>query len=133
MKYRIDIKRKFGTIGLEAETVSDFKEGLTHLSDIIEAASATLEEDVSIEAVGEYPNIGKPQSQSDAVIKLLSTDWGKKIPRTLSELHSALAHNTVHMTKEVLGSLLTKMKKAGKLTRIKRDRVYAYSLPLSSA
>lgn len=130
-KYGISIKLgDFGNLHYEDDDEDVFKtklESIPKLRDL--ALSALSKRGVITEVTGQYPSIYNPKSLSDAIEKLLSKPWGNT-PRTLHELHSALAVNAVHCRKESLGSLLTKMVKKGKLSRIKKGKVYAYTLPL---
>jgi hypothetical protein len=75
-----------------------------------------------------YPNISKPKSCSDGITALLLTEWGKQ-PRTMAELREALAFNAIYYPEGTFKSTLTKMTKAGKLRRLKKDRLFAYVLP----
>lgn len=130
-KYKITLKLAddLGIIEYEEENEEVFREKLKSLSEIRDAALSILSQRVSVIKTSRQPVISKPQSLSDAISKLLSQPWGK-VPRTLNELHDALATNAVHVRKEALGSLLTKMTKKGKLSRTKKGSVYAYTLPL---
>lgn len=130
-KYRLSLKLgNLGYLHYEEENEDVFKRNLETVSKLRDVVLSTLSKKDLVEAVSsEYPNIVHPTNVPDAVEKLLSTDWGKS-PRTLDELHSALATNAVHVRKETLGSRLTRMTRKNRLSRVKRGRVYAYSLPL---
>ena len=130
-KYRVSLRLgDLGYLHYEEENEDVFKRKLKTISELRDAVLSTLSKKGLSEVVSqEYPNIVQPANVPDAIEKLLSTDWGKD-PRTLDELHSALAVNAVHVRKETLGSRLTTMTKKNRLTRVKRGRVYAYSLPL---
>jgi len=130
-KYKVAIKEQFGVFAYEAENEKDFVDGLKTIPALLETTTSILRKsDLTKEVTEELPNIQKPKNLSDAVIKLLSSKpWGN-IPRTLHEIHSALAHNAIHVSIENLGSLMTKMKKQDRVRRIKKDNVYAYTLPL---
>jgi hypothetical protein len=77
-----------------------------------------------------FPTIGHPSSQYDAIIKVVHTDWARKEPRGLNEIHAALAMNAIHIDKTALGSRLTVLTRQGKIRRIKRNGTYAYTAPL---
>lgn len=130
-KYRLSLKLgNLGYLHYEEENEDVFKRNLETVSKLRDVVLSTLsKKDLVEEISSEYPNIVQPANVPDAVEKLLSTGWGKS-PKTLDELHSALATNAVHVRKETLGSRLTVMIRKNRLSRVKRGRVYAYSLPL---
>lgn len=119
-----------GYIEYEDEDETTFLKNLEHIPNIRQKAMSILAKQGSPSEIREYPNIAKPNSVPDAIEKLLSTNEGKKMPRPLNWIHSALEINGVFVRKEALGSTLTKMIQANKLSRVKRNGVYAYTLPL---
>jgi len=130
-KYRVSLRLgNLGFLHYEEENEDVFKKKLETIPNLRDVVLSTLsKKDLTEKISQEYPNIAQPANLPDAVEKLLSTDWGKN-PRMLDELHSALAVNAIHVRKETLGSRLTRMTKKNRLTRVKRGRVYAYSLPI---
>lgn len=130
-KYRLSLRLgNLGYLHYEEENEDVFKRKLETISKLRDVVLSTLSKKGLVEVASqEYPNIVQPANVPDAIEKLLSTDWGKN-PRTLDELHSALAVNAIHVRKETLGSRLTRMTKKNRLTRVKRGKIYAYSLPL---
>lgn len=134
MKYSISVQiPSIGTLEFEADDIQAFNSGLESIFDLRKKALDLFAGQGGLEVVagvgGQYPNIGKVESYPDALVKLLSTDWGKE-PRTLNELHSALAMNAVHIEKMALGSVLTKLVRSNRLSRVKKDGHFAYMLPL---
>lgn len=74
-----------------------------------------------------FPSISGASSISDAVVKLLSTEWGKK-PRTGKDLFEAMKANAIHHSwKGVLGTL-TRLTKSGKIRRWRLNQEYVYTL-----
>lgn len=130
-KYRVSLRLgNLGYLHYEEENEEVFKKKLATVSELRDVVLSALSKKGRIEETSlEYPHIAQPTSVPDAVEKLLSTDWGKS-PRTLNELHSALAVNAVHVRKETLGSRLTMMTRKNRLSRVKQGKLYAYSLPL---
>jgi hypothetical protein len=63
---------------------------------------------------------------SEAVLKLLESDWGKE-PRTLPELVDALKANALHYPSTTLSGVLAWLTKKGKVKRWKTDKGYVYS------
>lgn len=75
-----------------------------------------------------YPSIKKAKNCSQAVLKLLETEWGAWRPRTLSELVDALKANAIHYPPTTLSGVLSWLVKKGKVKRWKTDAGYVYIL-----
>ncbi len=75
-----------------------------------------------------YPSIPSSANCSEAVLKLLETDWGKQQPRTLSELVEAMKANALHYPPTTLSGVLVWLVKKGRIKRWKTDRGYVYAL-----
>jgi len=135
MKYSISVQLpNIGTLEFEAEDIQSFMIGFEGIFDLRKKALDLFAGQKGSEVVagggGQYPNIGKVESYPDAVIKLLSDpEWGKE-PRTLNEIRSALASNAIHMETMALGSVLTRLTRSNRLSRVKKDGHYAYMIPL---
>jgi len=80
-----------------------------------------------------YPSIQSSGSCSDAVLRLLSTEWGRSTPRTLPELVDAMKANAVHYPATTLSGVLNWLVKRGRVKRWRTDRGYVYVLVGSSA
>lgn len=132
MKYRaiVQLPSNLGIIEIEDENEQSFLKNLERIPAIKEKAVFILSAQGFTTETGQYPNIAKPRSVPDAIEKLLATNGGRKMPRPLHWIHSALDINAVFVSKEALGATLTKMTKANRLSRVKRNGVYAYTLPL---
>ena len=76
-------------------------------------------------AVSAYPTVSGSNC-SEAVLKLLESDWGKE-PRTLPELVDALKANALHYPSTTLSGVLTWLTKKGKVKRWKTDKGYVYA------
>ena len=74
-----------------------------------------------------YPSISPSASCSEAVLKLLETDWGRQA-RTLTELGEALKANAVHYPSTTLSGVLAWLLRKNKIKRWKTDRGYVYVL-----
>lgn len=133
-KYKLSLK--LGDLGYlhyieEDENVLREKlKGLLDLRDTI--VSKFAGNDFESTEISEYPNIETPSSQYDAIIKVIYTDWAKTTPRTADEIHSALAMNAVHIEKKTLLSRLTALTRKNKIKRVKKGKVYAYTIPLGT-
>jgi len=78
----------------------------------------------------EFPSVAIDPATScpDAIVQLLSTDWGRMKPRTLGELLAAMKVNAVHYPEGTVKGRLTDLTKKGVLRRIKSGRGYEYIL-----
>jgi len=81
----------------------------------------------ALEHKANYPHISSTKSCSDAIVELLSTDWGKT-PRTLGELREALEANAIFYPKTTLSGVLVWLVKKERLRRWKTKRGYVYVL-----
>ena len=131
---KIRARKSDSEIELEFETAVTLKEAEDVAGSALDkllaksppaTTSATQERTEGAEV---YPSISKPESCSDAITKLLSTEWGKK-PRTMVELKEAMASNAVYYPEGTFKSTFTRMTKDGKLRRVKKGDVFAYILP----
>jgi len=75
-----------------------------------------------------YPSIQSSRNCSDAVLKLLSSDWGRATPRTLPELIEAMKANAVHFPATTLSGVLNWLVRKGRVKRWKTDKGYVYVL-----
>jgi hypothetical protein len=134
-KYSISVQLpNIGTLEFEADDIDAFMKGFEGIADLrkkaIDLFTGQESSQVPIGVQEQYPNIGKVESYPDAVTKLLlHPEWGKE-PRSLNELHNALAYNAIHIEKMTLGSMLTKLVRSSRLSRVKKDGHYAYMIPL---
>jgi len=78
----------------------------------------------------DYPTITiTPETPCpDAIVKLLSTEWGRKEPRKLNELLEAMKVNAIHYPLGTVKGRLTDLTKRGVLRRIKINGGYGYIL-----
>ncbi|UCD73180.1 MAG: hypothetical protein JSW01_00625 [Candidatus Bathyarchaeota archaeon] len=79
------------------------------------------------EASEAVPTIPRPAGPSDAITKLLSTEWGRK-PRVWQEINDALTINAIYYSKGSITGTLTNLTKKGKLRRIKTEKGFGYIL-----
>jgi len=78
----------------------------------------------------EYPSLSLDPGIAcpEAIVKLLSTEWGKKQPRALGELLEAMKVSAIHYPEGTVKGRLTDLTKRGVLRRIKGERGYGYIL-----
>ncbi|MDQ1280750.1 MAG: hypothetical protein QG670_2013 [Thermoproteota archaeon] len=78
----------------------------------------------------DYPSITiSPETPCpDAIIKILSTEWGRKSPRRLNDLLEAMKVNAIHYPLGTVKGRLTDLTKRGVLRRVMVDGGYGYIL-----
>lgn len=92
-----------------------------------------LEGDVNLnlkprDAAEDFPKIPTTNQCSEAVISLLSTEWGRT-PRTLSEIREAMEANAIFFPKTTLSGVLVWLVKKNKIRRWKdKRRGYVYTI-----
>jgi hypothetical protein len=75
-----------------------------------------------------FPSIKKAKNCSQAVLKLLATEWGSWRPRTMHEIVEALKANAINYPSSTLSGVLSWLVKKGKVKRWKTDTGYVYIL-----
>jgi hypothetical protein len=74
----------------------------------------------------DHPKIERTSQCGEAVVSLLTTDWGKT-PRTIGELREAMEANAIFFPKTTLSGVLVWLVKKGRLRRWKdKKRGYLY-------
>jgi len=80
-----------------------------------------------------YPSIQSTGGCADAVLRLLSTEWGRAAPRTLPEIVEAMRVNAVHYPVTTLSGVLNWLVRKGRVKRWKTDKGYVYVLAQAPA
>jgi len=80
-----------------------------------------------------YPSIQSTGGCADAVLMLLTTDWGRAAPRTLPEIVEAMRVNAVHYPVTTLSGVLNWLVRKGRVKRWKTDKGYVYVSTQASA
>jgi len=75
-----------------------------------------------------YPRIAGANTCTEAVLRLLETDWGKWRPRTVEELRDALKANGLEYPGRTLAGVLLDLVKQEKIRRWNTDSGYVYIL-----
>lgn len=75
-----------------------------------------------------YPMIHRAKSCSEAVLKILETNWGKWRPRTLTELKETLKVNKLRYPGRTLAGTMAGLVNKGKIRRWRTDAGYVYIL-----
>jgi hypothetical protein len=89
------------------------------------APSAGTKEEAPLQ---KYPKIAETESGSEAISRLLATDWGKWRPRTIEELKEALEANSLSFAGNTLAGVLRGLVKKGRVRRWKTDAGFVYIL-----
>ncbi len=99
---------------------------VSNASTVEPASSVSSSGSVPVSVV--YPSIQSSGNCSDAVLRLLETDWGRATPRTLPELIEAMKANAGHYPATTLSGVLNWLVKKGRVKRWKTDKGYVYVL-----
>ncbi len=108
-------------------TREDVIKTIEELPSLVASISKAFESTKNREIASTYPSISSSASCSEAVLKLLETDWGRQA-RTLTELGEALKANAVHYPPTTLSGVLAWLLRKNKIKRWKTDRGYVYVL-----
>lgn len=129
-EYEIEIA---GTKEEVIRTLDDVSKIVGNVSDAFERIRIPAEEvkEKAPPAEEKFPTIATPSGAVDAIIKLLSTDWGRT-PRTWSELKEAMEVNAAYYSKGSITGSLTYLTKKGTIRRIKTEKGYRYILAQST-
>ena len=75
-----------------------------------------------------FPTITAPPGMScpEAIVAILSTDWGRASPKNLGEIMEAMKVNALHFPIGTLKGRLTDLTKKGTLRRIRGEKGYGY-------
>ena len=135
MTVPFSLRVKFGSHEIEIsgtrEEVMKTIEELPHLIASVSKAFDTVSKEVNVSepvALAAYPIISSSANCSEAVSKLLKTDWGKQQPRTLPELVKAMKANALHYPSTTLSGVLVWLVKKSRVKRWKTDKGYVYAL-----
>ena len=109
------------------ETVSKSFEIAEKQQPKISSVKADTEKAGIVESAEALPTIPRPAGPSDAIINLLSTEWGRA-PRTWQEINEALVTNAIYYSKGSITGTLTNLTKKNKLRRIRTEKGYGYVL-----
>ena len=120
------------------KTVSDLPNLVTTISEAFAQAGVEVSKETMVDQTSSlpssapvsvvYPSIQSSGNCSDAVLKLLSSDWGRATPRTLPELIEAMKANAVHFPATTLSGVLNWLVRKGRVKRWKTDKGYVYVL-----
>jgi len=114
--------------GTREEVIKTIEELPSLVASISKAFESTKDrEDASQPVTSAYPSISSSASCSEAVLRLLETDWGGQA-RTLTELGEALKANAFHYPSTTLSGVLAWLVRKNKIKRWKTDRGYVYVL-----
>jgi hypothetical protein len=101
---------------------------VTHAFEVERLVSVGTPAQKEVEAASmlDYPKINRTSKCGDAVVALLTTDWGNN-PRTISELREAMEANAIFFPKTTLSGVLVWLVKKGRVRRWKdKKKGYLY-------
>jgi len=113
--------------GTREEVIKTIEELPSLVASISKAFESTKNIEAAQPVTSTYPSISSSASCSEAVLKLLETDWGGQA-RTLTELGKALKANAFHFPSTTLSGVLAWLVRKNKIKRWKTDRGYVYVL-----
>ncbi len=121
---------KGGTIHAEADSLGELTKIVQELRQTVNLGDieTTITSADPTESQLDYPQIVGASGCSNSLRKLLATPWGKKEPRTESELTLAMRANALHFGHGTVSGLLTSMTKRGELRRLRKGSSYGYVL-----
>ncbi|NVM29191.1 MAG: hypothetical protein HWN65_10140 [Candidatus Helarchaeota archaeon] len=119
--------------GVLSVTSSSFEE----LSDLIEklnldentSSKLPLKVDHDLTPFQEIPDIPTLKGKigcTEAIREVLKSSWGRKEPRTLTEIKKIFETNAIFFSSGTISGTLTKMAKRGEARRIKNNNQWAY-------
>lgn len=111
--------------GLMADVYRAFESSKPKTTATLTVKTAAAKKEASAQ---KYPRILHTESCSEAILRILETDWGKWRPRTVVELKEALKSNGLRYLGRTLARVLTGLVKKRKVRRWKTDAGYVYIL-----
>ena len=131
MKMPFSFRVKMGQREIEISgTREEVMKTIEELPKLMETVSKAFgstknrEETKSVSSV--FPSVSS-SSCSEAVLQILTSDWGKQ-PRGLTELGEALKANAVYYPSTTLSGVLSWLVRKNKIKRWKTDKGYVYVL-----
>jgi len=115
--------------GSRDEVMQTIKELPGLVAGVVEAFGAVGVEapsDAGKERASALPVVGGSASCSEAVLRLLGSDWGRAQPKSLPELVEALRANAVHYPASTLSGVLAWLVRRGRVKRWKTEKGYVY-------
>jgi len=118
----------YETIDELPKIVGKVRDALSSSQDRVEQKVGDTVFQITHEEPEHAPSIDRASGLNDALVKLLSTGWGKS-PRKWSELDHALKQNALNYSRGSITGALAYLVKSGRLRRLLIDGVYGYQLP----
>ena len=112
--------------GTRDEVIKTLEDLPKLVENVLRAFESTKNKETAQSVSSVYPSISS-SSCSEAVLQLLSSDWGRQ-PRTLTELGEALKANAVYYPSTTMSGVLAWLVRKNKIKRWKTDKGYVYVL-----
>jgi uncharacterized membrane protein YheB (UPF0754 family) len=125
MRFTWKGKWKQGEITVEAESLEELDAAVNKFL-AAEPPNVTTSTVAETRVTEEYPSLTAGLGCSDAIRTLLQSEWGKKQPRSMSEIEKALQTNALYFSGGTLSGTLNLLTKSGSIRRFKKDGRWAY-------
>lgn len=118
---------KNGEISVEVDSVEELVNILKELEPT--EPFVPQETDTPRTSIVKRPQVSGKLGPSDAIREILNSPWGKKEPRTMSEIMEVMGANALYFSKSTVSGVLTNLTKSGELRRpMKKAGKWAYVL-----
>jgi hypothetical protein len=117
------------------ETIDELPKIVSKVREALSVSQAEMEQrvgdtafQVAPEELERAPGIDRATGLNDAIVKILSTEWGRR-PRKWSELDHALRQNALNYSRGSITGALAYLVRSSRLRRLLINGVYGYQLP----
>jgi len=107
-------------------TVEDLPRLVAVISEAFSQVGVEVSQNETSAPAPVYPSIQSTGGCADAVLRLLTAQWGRAAPRTLPEIVEAMRVNAVHYPATTLSGVLNWLVRKGRVKRWKTDKGYVY-------
>lgn len=112
---------KDGELVIEAESLDELSSTISKIQgDVTKEGSSFSESDDNV------PKLSGNIGCTEAVRLALSSNWGKKMPRSMMELQNVFEKNALFFSRGTLSGVLTYMTRTGQIRRLERQGKWAY-------
>jgi hypothetical protein len=130
IKFQYDGAWNAGRIHIETDTLEELTKTIRKLNENTNLGqSGSRGSEPYVNTGVEYPSIPGNLGCADSIRAILGTEYGRKEPRTESELTAAMKANALHFPHGTIAGLLNALTKRGELRRVgKKNGAYAYTI-----
>lgn len=135
MEFELELRKGDISVKIRGASIEETLQRIDDAIQLLEKATKKVEEKKVKIAVAPtiptaaIPHIGPPPPTScrDAIVRLLSTDWGRT-PKTLGEIIEAMKINGIYYPKSSVAGELLSITRSGIARRMKTKAGFAYIL-----